>query len=346
MIGYKGPVYFAFLLAILISLVVSPLAIYLARRLGFIDWPGRSEHNKHEFPTPLAGGFILFFSIIVLSLAGQIPRTILPILPGALVILIFGALDDKYGFSARPKLLGQFMGAIAVIVQGTQVHFLESLFGFNPSSWYTLTLEVGLTLFWIIGITNAFNLVDSMDGLATGLSAISFGLFGFACLEANQVDLATLCVVMMGISIGIYYFNASPARMFLGDSGAQTMGFLLAVVALNYNPQGFSQGSSWFLPILILAVPIFDTTLIVVSRIRRRKPIYEGQLDHTYHRLAGWGFDRSRAVLVMHIISLIIGTIAFVILSLAPVYANLIMAGFIILGVMAIVYFDAKQRWP
>jgi len=183
-----------------------------------------------------------------------------------------------------------------------------------------------------------------MDGLAVGLSAISFGLFGFACLEANQFDLATFCVEMTGISIGIYYFNSSPARMFLGDSGAQALGFLLAIVALNYNPPGFAQGSSWFLPILILAVPIFDTTLIVISRIRRKKLIYEGGLDHTYHRLLSKGYDRRRAVMILHMCSLFIGTIAFWVLSLVPIYANLILLGFIILGIIGIVYLDAGQH--
>jgi UDP-GlcNAc:undecaprenyl-phosphate GlcNAc-1-phosphate transferase len=151
---------------------------------------------------------------------------------------------------------------------------------------------------------------------------------------------------LLGACIALFYFNSPPARLFLGDSGAQTLGFLLAVLAIAYLPQGAKQSSSWVVPIMLLGVPIFDMMLVVISRLRRGKPIYEAALDHTYHRLVAAGWDSNRAVLSMHVVSLLLGSLAFVVLTRPPFVANAVFVGVLLAGFLALISLDNRKRWP
>jgi UDP-GlcNAc:undecaprenyl-phosphate GlcNAc-1-phosphate transferase len=193
-----------------------------------------------------------------------------------------------------------------------------------------------MTIFWIVGITNAFNLVDSMDGLVVGLAAIASTFFLFVTIDAGQLHLTYLSALLLGSCIGLFYYNATPARTFLGDSGAQFLGFMLATLAMAYTPPGLPQPSSWFVPILLLGVPIFDTTLVVVSRLRRGDPIYKAGQDHVYHRLTQLGMSPTQSVTTMHVAALLIGCLAFVALQLPPVQANLLFGLALLFGLIAL----------
>jgi UDP-GlcNAc:undecaprenyl-phosphate GlcNAc-1-phosphate transferase len=165
-------------------------------------------------------------------------------------------------------------------------------------------------------------------------------------IDSGQLLLSQQSALLVGASIGLYFFNSPPARLFLGDSGAQTLGFLLAVLAIAYRPQGANQSSSWVVPIMLLGVPIFDMSLVILSRVRRRKPIYAAALDHTYHRLVASGWDSNRAVLSMQIVSLLLGCLAFVILTRPPIVANAVFAGVVATGILAFNFLDNRKRWP
>jgi UDP-GlcNAc:undecaprenyl-phosphate GlcNAc-1-phosphate transferase len=202
-----------------------------------------------------------------------------------------------------------------------------------------------LTFLWIVGITNAFNFVDSMDGLAIGLAGMGTTFFILVSLDAGQLLLSQQSVLLLGACIGLYIFNSPPARLFLGDSGAQTLGFILGVIAIVYRPQGAFQSSSWVVPIMLLGVPIFDMVLVVYSRLRRKKPVYTAARDHTYHRLEALGWSSGKAVLIMQVISLLLGCLAFVVLTRPPLVANGIFIAVIILAGIALVYLDDRERW-
>jgi UDP-GlcNAc:undecaprenyl-phosphate GlcNAc-1-phosphate transferase len=148
---------------------------------------------------------------------------------------------------------------------------------------------------------------------------------------------------MIGACVGLFFYNMTPARFFLGDSGAQTLGFLLASVGIIFTPVRFPQASSWFLPILILGVPIFDTSLVVFSRWRRGMPIYRAGRDHTYHRLTALGFDSTRAVAAMHIAAILLGCLAFIALNMEPFFANLLFGLVLLAGLAAFFYLDKKN---
>ncbi len=319
-----------------ISLVVSPLFIWLNRRLSVVDIPGREPHKQHTTPTPIAGGQVLLFTCLVAGLIFGVLTTpeIKPILMPALIVFLFGLWDDIKGISPLWKFIGQLLAAILLIISGIQVLIFT-----HP--W----INYAITLLWLVGITNAYNFVDSMDGLVVGLGSLAAAFFVLVTYDANQLSLSIFSLIILGASIGELYFNAQPAKYFMGDSGSQLMGFLLASLGIAYNPIGFEPYVSWFVPILLMAVPIFDTVLIVFSRLRRGKSIFKGANDHTYHRLVAIGMHPNRAVLTMQIIALLLGSLAFITLPLPPIYANLIFIGIVFLGIVLVIYLDNPKRW-
>jgi UDP-GlcNAc:undecaprenyl-phosphate/decaprenyl-phosphate GlcNAc-1-phosphate transferase len=332
------------LAGILLALIIGLLAINLSQRLGLMDVPGALPHKKHASSTPLAGGLTLMFALLagLLFVNPSSLRALWPILLPSVVVFAVGLWDDFRRLPAIVKLVGQIVAAILLIALGTYVRVIKPEAAGLPSQ-VALLINWGITILWMVGITNAFNLVDSMDGLVVGLGAAAIAFLVLVTLGSQQVDLQNLLAILLGICGGLYFYNVSPARFFLGDSGAQTIGFLLAAVGILYNPAVFPQGSSWFLPILILGVPIFDTTLVVISRIGKRQAIYRAGQDHTYHRLIGKGLDATRAVAVMHIAAVALGCLGFLALNLSPIYANLLFAGACLVGVGTLVWL---QRSP
>jgi UDP-GlcNAc:undecaprenyl-phosphate GlcNAc-1-phosphate transferase len=179
-----------------------------------------------------------------------------------------------------------------------------------------------------------------MDSLAVGLAAIASVFFLVVTIDSNEFDLAFLSALVLGSCIGMFYYNATPARTFLGDSGAQFLGFMLATVAMAYTPQGFPQPSSWFVPILLLSVPIFDTSLVVISRLRRGLPIYQAGQDHVYHRLTRLGMSSIQSVTIMHVAALLTGCLAFMALSLSPLWANLLFGLILLCGAISLFWLE------
>ena len=327
--------------AIVLTLAAGPVAIFLAKKLGAIDVPGSAAHKKHAAPTPLAGGLTIFLALpILITLFGMWndPRLTWLMLAAA-VIFVFGMWDDTHGMSAPQKFTGQLIATAVVIFSGTSVRVLESLHVPFPM-WLVYTLDWTITILWLVGISNAFNLIDSMDGLVAGLATISSAFFTVTCFAFGQYHLAQLTGMLFGISLALYFYNNSPARFFLGDSGAQTLGFLLAAAGILYTPPQMAQGSTWFLPILILGVPIFDTTLVVVSRIRRHKPIFQADLAHTYHRLVHVGMSPAQAVLTIQITAFLLCNAAFIAMSLSPEIATLLFLLVVVIGAAVIVFFE------
>jgi UDP-GlcNAc:undecaprenyl-phosphate GlcNAc-1-phosphate transferase len=319
--------------AILLTLGVVPIAIKIAIRFQLIDHPYSAPHKVHQVPIPKAGGLAICVVVFLLTLLSgkMLNAEIRGILLASLIIIAFGLWDDSQHLSARWKLLGQVLATGVLIWQGVYIRFL----GYPLPNFL-------LTAFWVIGITNAFNLVDSMDGLAPGLAGIAAAFFMLVTLDARQDALAYLSAILLGSSIAIIFFNILPAQVFLGDLGAQFLGFVLAALAIAYTPPGLPQPSSWFVPILLLGVPIFDTTLVVFSRLRRGKAIHEAGLDHTYHRLVRLGIPPSRAVFSLHLTAIILGCLAFLALPLPPLFANAIFALALLVGLFILIWLDQK----
>lgn len=304
----------AILYSLVLGLAIAPLSIRLARRLGLLDNPAASSHKIHAVATPRAGGITLVVATLLIgALMGVLSQpSIRAILLSSLVVFAFGIVDDIRPLNAFPKLIGQIIAAVLLMLGGVYVQFLH----------YPIA-DLALTLFWMVGVTNAYNLVDSMDGLAVGLAIFASGFFLLATLDVNQLGLTIFAAILLGACAAVSYYNITPARLFLGDSGAQVLGFWLAALGIIYTPnRDVPQLSSWFVPILFMLVPIFDTTLVTVSRLRRRVPIYEARLDHTYHRIVAMGMPPLQAVFTIHLASVVCSCVALIALELPPLWAN------------------------
>lgn len=334
---------------LIVSFVVSLLFGYpaqsLAERLGLMDVPGSAPHKKHARPTPLAGGILLMVSLTVLVFIYRttLNRDVLAVMIGVLVIFFFGLWDDLKGLSAKPKLVGQLLASIILVLFDVQVRFVTVLFDADTlAPVIAQSLNILITLFWLIGITNAMNMIDSMDGIVAGLAAIASAFFMGAASLAGQSVLAFWAACLFGISASLYFWNGIAVRFFLGDSGAQTLGFLLASFGILYNPLNRNPESSWIVPIMLLGVPIFDTTLVVLSRLRRGQSIGSGRRDHTYHRFIMLGIQPRYAVLSVHLMGLVISILAFLTLYLTPLVALMFFVGSILGGFTFLLWLERK----
>ena len=319
--------------ATLITILITPISIKMAERFHLVDQPNSAPHKIHQNPVPKGGGIAIALTVFLISsFSDNLVTADLPAILGAsILILLFGIWDDAKGLSAPWKLTGQILAAAVLIWQGIHIR----MFG-HPIP------NIAMTVFWIAGITNAFNLVDSMDGLAVGLAAIASTFFLFVTIDANQLHLTYMSAVLLGSCIGLFYYNTTPAHTFLGDSGAQFLGFMLATLAMAYTPPGLPQPSSWFVPILLLGVPILDTTLVVISRLRLGTPIYKAGQDHVYHRLTQLGMSPAQAVVTMHVAALLLGCLAFVALLLPPLQANLLFGLAVLFGLITLIILQKR----
>lgn len=333
------------IVAVLLGISMGYPALMLARNFNLIDIPGSASHKTHKFPTPLAGGLLIALSFLVSAgiFHGWVDRNIFITLIASFVIFFFGVWDDRKGLSAMPKLFGQCAASLILISQGVQVHFIDVLYDAGYVGFFVAQIgNVLVTFFWLIGITNAVNMIDSMDGIVAGIGAIASLCYLYATNVAHQETLSIWSALLLGVCISLYIWNRVLGRMFLGDSGAQTIGFLLAALGILYNPQGLHPESSWFFPIMLLGVPIFDTSLVVLSRFKKNQPIGTGRRDHTYHRLIALGFSPKIAVFTVHLVALLVSALAFFTFFLSPMPAVLVFFTTLLAGILILIWFEQK----
>ena len=340
--SFSLQIFFLILLGFIFALLSTPFATSFAKKINAIDMPDSASHKRHAIPMPLAGGFIIFAGSWLLALLLGLWKgefLFLQVFLSGILIFVFGLLDDIYGLSAPQKFFGQFIASVILIYSGISVRFLETVNLSLPPFWLNI-LNQGLSLFWLVGITNAFNLIDSMDGLVAGLTFIIASFFAFISFFSGQTTLALFSSILIGLSLGLYIYNKEPARFFLGDSGSQLFGFFLAAIAILYRPPDLNPKSTWFIPVLLLGVPIFDTTLVMISRLRRGKPIFQADRSHTYHRLVDIGLSSGLSVIVIQVIALLLSFVAFVIMFLPPNLAIFFFVFILFVGFLAILCFE------
>ena len=322
-----------FVTALLFSVLGTPLARRLALATGIVDLPG---HRKvHHEPTPLLGGAAIYgaFVVALLLFGGRAEvRQMISIVLGATSISLIGVVDDARGVRPSLKLLAQLGAAALVVVSGLRVQIFP---------WEALNIAV--SLLWIVAITNALNLLDNMDGLSGGIAAIAAAHFLLLAALNGQYLVGVLSAALLGACIGFLRYNFNPASIFMGDTGSLFIGFILAAVAIKLR---FANTFvvTWMVPPVVLLVPLFDTALVIVSRLRRGlNPFTTPGKDHLSHRLVGFGFTRREAVLICWLIASSAGMIA-VFLTEAPVGGAYLLAAILILaGIYAI--WRLERRW-
>ncbi len=340
-----GRVFEALFISFVICIVTAVLATHFAVRVNLIDRPNAEPHKLHKHPVAVSGGMAFFSALLLTELifAKWISTRFWGLTLSAALIFAFALRDDFRHLSWKVKLLGQFIGTGVLILSGTRTHLFES-FPFLPPAVQVIC-DCALTLFWMTFITNAYNLVDSADGLMLGLASWASGFYIIAALDAGQSVMALFCAAMLGCTLALTFFNAGPAILFMGDSGAQTIGFILGAVSIIYTPAELLQKNTWFLPILLLGVPIFDTVLVTVSRWRRGEHFYHSGTDHTYHRLIRMGLSNAQAAGLMHLACFALESLGFFAISQRVIEANLIFAVVIMLGIAAICFLEREDLW-
>ncbi len=304
-----------FFVALTVSTVATPIARRIAIRLGVVDMPG--ERKIHASPIPLLGGVAVYlaFVLAVLLLGGDHPPGFLrqpaAILAGGSLVAAVGFWDDSRGKRLGPaaKLAAEVLGAVVLIWAGVQVEFLR-----QP------VLNAVVTVIWVVGITNAVNFLDNMDGLSTGVAVVASAFFFLLAITNGQFLVASMSAALLGAALGFLRYNfiltgaGSKATIFIGDTGALFLGFVLAALGIKLRFDN-TDLVTWMIPVLVLGLPVLDTTLVTISRLRRRVPPYVGGKDHFSHRLVTLGLTRREAVLVLYLIAVAFGMCALFLLS-------------------------------
>ena len=327
--GYRS--FVTALFAAALGWLITPIIIRLAFRFRVLDMP--DARKQHAQPTPLMGGVVIYLAMAVTVLwslgtvrSGQ-PHAyhqVLAVLTASGIVMLLGLADDIWGVSAVLRLLGQVAAAALVIYHGV-------IFEFLPNTWWGHAGEVLLTVLWIVAIINAVNFIDGMDGLATGLTAISLYFFGYVAWETGNLaePVGLLTAALFGACLGFFKHNFKPARIFLGDGGSTLLGFGLAVVAIigTYShPQSPSRLQpdaivTLSIPLLILSIVIYDVIFITIARIRTgavtnlKEWIEHAARDHLHHRLHDLGLSKTETVLFIYLLAFFMGTGAMVLLE-------------------------------
>ena len=284
--------------ALFLAVAVTPLARRIAFRSGMIDQP--AARKQHAIPTPLLGGAAIYLAFVIsLFILGDrlYVNQVAGILLGATLVSFLGLWDDRHPLRPGVKLAGQVLAALILVVTDVRV---------NATPW--VWLNIVITLVWVVGITNAVNFLDNMDGLSAGIAGIAAGFFLLFAATSKQYLVGVLAAALLGACIGFLFYNFNPARIFMGDTGSLFLGFMLAAVGIKLRFPDNSSFVTWMVPVLVLAVPIFDTTLVTISRLRRGlNPLTTPGKDHISHRLARITGSTREAVLLCYLLGGICG---------------------------------------
>ncbi len=318
----------AFLIALFASLTLTVPVRALALRVGMVDLPG--PRKVHLQPIPLLGGLAIYVAVVLAVLSafqGQARAQIVGILTGATVVATVGILDDRGWLHHQVKLfLGMPLAACILLVTGIRAQVFSYFIGGRIGD----TLDAVLTIFFVVGITASFSILDHMDGLCAGIAAMASFFFATLAYLNGQTLVSSLAAAVLGAAGGFLRWNFKPAKIFMGDGGAMFLGFLMATLGLKLRLENSPQVAGWLAPLLILGVTIFDTTLVTISRLRRGfLPFTTPGKDHAAHRIANLGLGQRGAVVTLYLLGALSGGAALLVSYLSP-------RGAMLLGALAL----------
>lgn len=322
----------AFVAAFLLALVLTPLARAAARRAGMVAQP--KADRWHRAPTALLGGTAVYFATMPVAAPLAIQASHYGVLLGATAMFLVGILDDFVHLKPATKLIAQIAAASLLLLLSEPAVFTGSR-----------TADALLSILWIVGLTNAFNLLDNMDGLCAGIGMIAALAFAVTLLPTAAIGTAVLPVALAGALLGFLVYNFNPASIFLGDGGSLFIGFVLAGLTVTAQDPGQSKNLLTLLavPVLILSIPILDTSLVTVARKLSGRSASQGGTDHMSHRLVALGFSERRAVLLLWSLATVAGTAAALVTTFGVEDASLL-AALVVLGLVLLAVALARVR--
>jgi UDP-GlcNAc:undecaprenyl-phosphate GlcNAc-1-phosphate transferase len=324
--------------------VLTPVMRKIALSKDILDHPN-SAHKSHSEPTPYLGGVAIILGVVVITYGALLISDLsfknfwlaTSILGPAVAMGLIGLWDDFKQLPPLPRFVGQTIAGVAV----TMVMILSNNLG-NPTG--SALLDVFISIVWVVGICNSINFFDNLDGGATGTSAITAIALTFISLNNGQSLIAALSIVLTGATLGFLIWNKSPARIYMGDAGALFLGILLATLTIRLNPETNSIIASLSIPVLLLAIPILDTSVAIISRLRRGISIFRGGKDHLSHRLIRSGLSRKIAAIILWLLSGFFALLAVTISSnLLDQDLNLVIGATIIWLVLLVAFLKTKD---
>lgn len=314
--------FISFTLAFIVAFAATPIARKIAFKVGAVDIP-KDNRRMHKKPIARFGGIAivagflvsLIFSVFTSAFnKADIFKADLPFfgfLLGIVLIVFICIIDDIISIGARYKLIFQLSAAFVVVLAGTRIEYVTNPFSSSGISHLSPMISYPLTIIWIIGITNAINLIDGLDGLAAGVSSIAALSLFLVSVIIEQWDVAIITAALAGSTLGFLPYNFNPAKIFMGDTGSNFLGFTLGVISIQGTLKAYAT-IAIAIPLLVLGLPLFDTAFAIIRRILKRKPIMEADRGHLHHRLIDMGLSQRQSVIVMYTVSGALGLCAIV----------------------------------
>lgn len=357
------PYFFVLLSSFLLSLILVPVVKKISFTFGILDHPG--ERKVHSAPKPLMGGLAIYLALMAViwgnigglflfkdhalvlkifpSLVEQIPKVVetLPslgvVLAGGTLVMLIGMIDDIRGvdFSFKLKFIGQILASLILVLGGISIEFMS-----NPY------INIPLTMLWVVGITNSFNLLDNMDGLSSGVAIIASIIFFIVAVTQGQFFTALILLALAGSILGFFWYNFPSSSIFMGDTGSLFIGFMLGslTVTSSYVVSESSSLLPVIMPVIILSVPIFDTLSVIYIRWREGRPIYRGDKNHFSHRLVDLGMTKKQAVLFIYLVTFCVGLAATLLPSLDRVESLIVFAQAVIIFILIVILMIVGKR--
>ena len=315
---------FPFLLAMLVSFVLTPHIKKLAFTIGAVDKP--DNRKVHKKIMPRLGGLAIYIGFMMaVSLSIPLTKDIIGVVLGGTVIVIIGILDDMYSLPAKVKLLGQIFAASILVLFGIQIEWINNPLG---GYFYTEYFSIPITIFWVISFTNVVNLIDGLDGLAAGVSAIASVTVILVAAQMGYYQVGILTAALAGGIIGFIRYNFNPATIFMGDTGSMFIGYMLAAISV-LGAFKTAATVALIVPAIALGLPIMDTAFAIMRRYSNGRPIFAPDKGHLHHRLLAMGMNQRQAVLLMYGITALLGIGAVLWAEFDGLYATLIIAAII-----------------
>ncbi|WP_087066193.1 glycosyltransferase family 4 protein [Intestinibacillus massiliensis] len=326
-----GTIIAAFAVAGVLAYILTPFVKRFAHKVGAIDVP-KDNRRMHKVPIPRMGGLAIFIAFLCAMLIfADFDEQLLSILLGATIIVVLGIFDDIMALGAKLKFVVQIVAAaIPVCAGGLKIAMFTNLNPFSENPYFNLGIfAIPVTIIWIVGITNAVNLIDGLDGLAVGVSSIAALTMLAVGLLTNDMAVAVAMAALTGACIGFMPYNINPAKIFMGDTGSTFLGYMLATMSI----QGmfkFYAVISFAVPFLILGLPIFDTAFAITRRVLSGRSPMSPDRGHVHHRLMDMGFNQKQSVAILYAISGTLGLAAVVLTSRGEVKAMVLVLAVII----------------
>ena len=333
-------------LAAVVSFLATPLVKTLAYKVGAIDVP-KDNRRMHKVPIPRLGGLAIFLAFLLSTLVfADIDRQMQGILLGAVMIVVLGVMDDIMALKALPKLIVQIAAAGVAVYYGCRIQFLSNPNVFSDMTYVNLGwLSVPITIIWIVAITNAVNFIDGLDGLAVGVSAISTASLIVIALMVAEVNIAIILCALFGACLGFIPYNFNPAKIFMGDTGATFLGYILATLSVTGLFKMYAI-ISFAVPFLILGVPIFDICFAVLRRVAHGQSPMHADRGHIPHRLIDMGFSQKQSVAIAYMLTAILGLAAVLLTSSGELKALILIGAVFVVSMIGFRLIFSKQEKP